>query len=136
MLRVVILDDDLKMVEKTEREILMAFNKRSMDVNISVFTRGADFLKALNTNKTNYDIVFQETVLPDIFGLDVAREIRLLDKDIFIAFITSHDEYVFDVFDYDVISYIRKSELDIKIDSAVSRICLYTHMTHPTICSL
>lgn len=122
MLRVVILDDDLKMVEKMKREILRTFNKRCIDASISIFTHGVDFLKALNANKKNYDVVFQETVLPDISGLDVAREIRLLDKDIFIAFITSHDEYVFDAFDYDAISYIRKSELDIKIDSTVSRI--------------
>lgn len=62
--------------------------------------------------KDPYDILFLDISMPNIDGFELAREIRETSKNIFIIFITSKGELVYDSFDYQPFCFIRKDNPD------------------------
>lgn len=54
------------------------------------------------------DIVLLDIVLDGMSGLDAAHALRKNGADCAIIFVSGRDEYVFDAFDVDAVSYLRK----------------------------
>ena len=68
-----------------------------------------------------FDIIFLDIQMDGKSGLEVGWEIRMLDKDAIIIFLTSYDQYVFQSLRIGVFDYIVKPVDQSKIDDVLSR---------------
>ena len=85
--------------------------------DIRVFSSGSDLLKCLQTEAC--DILLLDIDMPDITGLEIAGCLSRLEKRPLLVFVTSHDELVYESFQYHPFAFLRKSSFDREIQSAL-----------------
>ena len=106
MLRIGILED-----EKARSDELMGFLERyknehgSFSYSVKVYETGG---KLLFDYKQDYDLLFLDIRLPDMLGIDAAREIRKIDPNVMIVFVTSLTQYAIDGYEVNAFDYILK----------------------------
>lgn len=122
MFKVAVCDDELHYRDRVSTKIREIFSERDVDVEIKTYTNGELLLKSPDIEQGLYDAVFLDIEMPGRLGLDIAKAIRKKNIDTLIIFVTSFDRYVFDVFDYDVVAYVRKSEMDQRLPAVVDRV--------------
>ena len=75
-----------------------------------------DGISALDWAKEHVvDIAFLDVEMPGLHGLELARELRKINSDIRIVFVTAYSQYAMDAWDIDATGYILKpySEADV-----------------------
>ena len=106
MLRIGILED-----EKARSDELMGFLERyknehgSFSYSVKVYETSG---KLLFDYKQDYDLLFLDIRLPDMLGIDAAREIRKIDPNVMIVFVTSLTQYAIDGYEVNAFDYILK----------------------------
>lgn len=113
-MQIFICDDEpqmLSMIAQRVRECLP-------DADVQTFTSGLKLLDRLDTNPC--DILLLDIDLPDITGLEIARHLASGEARPLLLFVTSHDELVYDSFQYHPFAFLRKSCLDGEIGAALS----------------
>lgn len=81
---------------------------------VHTFSSGKELLSRLQTKTC--DILLLDIDMPEITGLQVAQELALLKKKPLLVFVTSHDELVYDSFQYHPFAFLRKSRFDAEIE--------------------
>ena len=126
MLRIAICDDDEEELLYVEK-IIQAFKAMHSEIDIifEVFTTGVDLIAALE-NKTTFDIILLDVVMPTLNGIETAQEIRRKSNAAKIIFITSTPEFAVDSYDVDAFYYALKPIIEAKLipilDKALSNI--------------
>lgn len=130
MLKIAIIDDDIDFLKYINQKIKEVFLQKKIQVKTHMFTNGEQMVNKLIEGKLYYDVFFLDIQLPKKMGMEIAKLIRTKYKDVLIVFVTSFDNYVFDAFDYDAVSYIRKNEFNSKIENTINRIIYKTNMNN------
>lgn len=112
----IICDDDLTFCNQLKSKIKNS--KGSKGIKITVYTHASELIEAY----TSADVVFLDIDMPNTNGFEIAKEIRKHDGNVKIVFVTSHDEMVFQSFEYAPFRFIRKSFLDNELSSVLSAI--------------
>lgn len=99
-------------VKETIREIS---GKYQIPVDISLFTSGTELL----LDKNKFDIIFMDTDMNDISGIQIADCIRITDNTKKLIFMSDNDELVFQVLKYQPYRFIRKKYLHTELNEAV-----------------
>lgn len=92
MIRIAIVDDDIKLCSKIE-QILLAYDKvASIDIDIEVLYNGEDFYKFI-INEHDFDLVFLDIQMDRLDGIEIGHLIRekLKNNLMQIVYITSLD---------------------------------------------
>ena len=114
MLNFIICDDEEHMLNRLSQLFEKAFLKNDFDAKIVLKTSNykevLSFMSANNVNVVVLDIEFKNS---NINGLNIAEEIRKINKDCYIIFITSHFEYIMQAYDYKTFAYLFKNSLTI-----------------------
>ena len=101
-MRVIYVDDEPLAVQKFE-----IIAKSILD--ITSLTTFDSALEALAFAKANQlDVAFLDIEMPGLRGIDLARELQLLDESIRIIFVTAYDQYALDAFGVDALGYLLK----------------------------
>lgn len=117
MLNIAICDDDLKFAESFMKMITEDFAKENMDCNIVCFESGETLLES----KEVLDLYFLDVELPQASGLEIAGEIRKkFGRKPELVFVTVHDNAVYDVFEYEAIGFIRKTNIKEDLEKTMS----------------
>lgn len=87
---------------------------KSLDLIIDEFTSGPALLARLED--VNYDLIILDIEMPDMNGIQVARNIRKLAKDTEIVFLTSHIEYALEGYEVNALRYLTKPIQEKKIE--------------------
>lgn len=58
--------------------------------------------------------------MPKFSGIHITKVIKELDNEAIIIFVTSHIQYVIDSYDYSIFRFIPKSEINQRIDCALT----------------
>lgn len=107
--------------EFTARRQLIHFINTFSKIEVErEFDDGAEALQYLTDN--NIDVVFLETDIPNLNGIDLGRIIYEKNKDIKIIFITKEPRYAIDAFDIHAFDYILKPYSKERIISGIKRI--------------
>lgn len=112
-LRILICDDERRMLQMIAEKA--AGYLPGSDVR--TFSSGAALLDCLQAEAC--DILLLDIDMPDITGLEIAGRLSLLEKRPLLLFVTSHDELVYDSFQYHPFAFLRKSSLDREIRPAL-----------------
>ena len=100
-----------------EPQILLDIEKKVLEClpgsDVRAFASGLELLRCLEAEPC--DILLLDIDMPDITGLEIARRLAPGDKRPLLLFVTSHDELVYDSFQYHPFAFLRKSCLDREI---------------------
>lgn len=114
MLNFVICDDEMHMLNRLSQLFEKAFLKNDFDAKIVLKTSNykelLSYILSSPVNVVVLDIEFKDS---NINGLNIAEEIRKINKDCYIIFITSHFEYVMQAYDYKTFAYLFKNSLTV-----------------------
>lgn len=106
MLKILALED-----ERSQQERLSQFLTRYQQANpgfqytLTLYSSGIQFL---TDYRRDADLVFLDIRVPDMLGIDVAKELRKTDENVMIVFITSLTQYAIDGYSVDAFDYILK----------------------------
>ena len=110
MIKFAVCDNDTQIINQIENYFEEIDNK---GLEYEVFFSAEVLLKFYDLEKAEFDVYILDIEMEKMSGLELAKEIRKYDSEAIIIFLTSHREYVFDVFDVLTFDYIIKP-IDIK----------------------
>ncbi len=116
MLRVILVDDEKLSLEQLE----YILHKDSQIEIIGSYTCSLEALKQIQANEP--DIVMLDIEMPQKSGIEVARKILDMQKDIFIVFITAYDEYAIEAFELEAVDYIVKPFSEKRVNKTINLI--------------
>lgn len=119
MLKIAICDDNPLFTNMIE-EIIDEFYPQN-HFSIDIFNDSPRFYNNLRENE--YDIYFLDVEMPEITGIDLAKEIRTFDNKAFIVFLTSYSQYMKEVFKVNTFDYLLKPINHTELKNTLDRIC-------------
>ncbi|MCL2019570.1 MAG: LytTR family DNA-binding domain-containing protein [Oscillospiraceae bacterium] len=108
MIRIAICDDEPKALEFISKSISLEFERLGVLFSVSEFKSGNSLLD--EHRKNPFEVVFLDISMPEISGFEIAKALRMETDDVFIIFITSKEELVYDSFDFRPFNFIKKEE--------------------------
>lgn len=113
-MKVVVCDDNKVMLEFISGKADKALISLNIDHVISNFERGMDLIS--QNEKTPFDVMFLDIILPDIDGFDAAWRIKMMSENTQIIFVTTESSLVYESFDYQPFNFIPKGKPDYLAD--------------------
>lgn len=115
MLNFVICDDNIQIINQLSLLFEKSFIKNDFDAKIIFKTQDSkELLSFISSNLVNVVVLDIEFKNSKLNGLDIANEIRKINKDCYIIFITSHFEYIVEAYDYKTFAYLFKNSLSVE----------------------
>ena len=101
-------DDEKEQIQYYKKLFANYEIRHDVELEVEYFLTG-EFLLEKFRNGEEYDVVFLDMEMPQLNGLDVAREIReIRGKEVRIIFLTSYAEYMQESFDVRAFHYMIK----------------------------
>lgn len=105
MLRVAVVDDDPKSIERISGFLQTYFEKKGSRYQIEKFERGD---KLSFEYRPIYDIIFLDIEMEPISGIETAKIIRRTDSDVIIIFITKMAQFAINGYEVGALGFIVK----------------------------
>ena len=122
MLRVAIAEDDANYIRQL-KEYLDRYSRESgTPVEVSTFTDGDELVE---NYRAQFDLILMDVEMPFLDGMTAAEEIRKLDSEVVIIFITNMAQYAIKGYAVDALDYVLKPvsyfALAQRLDRAIAR---------------
>lgn len=118
MLKIAVCDDDKKVLDRT-LELLKDYKKAPLQAD------GYQSGEELLATRKRYDILLLDIDMGGLNGIETARRIRAVDKEVKLIYITNYSDYTIFAFAVHAFAYllkpVKKEELFAQLDEA----CLY-----------
>lgn len=121
MYQAAICEDERDIAQYIEKTLAEEFSKNGMQVAFDVFNQGEQLLGMIHEHY-HYDIVFMDIEMPGIDGISICKEIRKVNSETLVIFISNKDELVFSTFEVQPFRFIRKSHYDALLSELVPAI--------------
>lgn len=105
MLRIAIVEDEALYQQKIERYLRRFAEMQNQLFDIRIFGSGAQLLMDYHAE---FDIIFLDIEMPGINGMETAREIRRIDEQTTLAFITNMANYALQSYEVEASDFIVK----------------------------
>lgn len=122
MIKCAICDDEYNVADAIEKYIT---EKDKRIFQCDIFSSAEEFIGKYNEENEKYDVYFLDIEMGKISGLELAKKIRTDDINALIIFITSHTEYVYDVFEMVTFDFITKPVSREKIEKLLDKVKSY-----------
>lgn len=119
MIEIAICDDNLKEANLLEILLYQYAREHMIEFHITIYTNGFLFLDAL---EKNFHICFLDIFMPAFSGIDTAKELRTIDKDMHLVFCTSSKDFALDGYALHASNYLIKPVDQRKLYAAVAEI--------------
>lgn len=115
-MRILICDDEKQYINAIYTAINRWSTKRYLSaIHIDTFSSSEDMLESLR-NKMIYDVAFLDIQFPgEMNGLQLARELRTLNEQMIIVFISNYEEYAVDGYEVNALRFFYKPVSDDQI---------------------
>ncbi len=119
-MRIAIVEDDYK-ASKSLRNMLEKYaHEKDIKININEFDGAISFI---NSFKSNFDIIFMDINMPVMNGMDAAKELRKIDENVILYFITNMAQYAINGYEVGAIDFLVKPvtyyQLKLKLEKAL-----------------
>ena len=122
MLNFVICDDNLNILDKLEKMLDVIFIKNNFEANVSFKSASTESILEY-IRSTKIDVVMLDINLKsNKSGLDLANEIRKINKDVYIIFTTGHLEYAMLAYKHKTFDYIAKPITYERLEETIKRL--------------
>ncbi len=124
MLHISICDDSIEFIRVFENQLKSLCKKHFLNQFeyeiCDVFNSAEGVLDYLNKGKI--DVLFLDIDMPGMNGFELAKRLALINPDIMIIFVSAHDHYVFEVFEFFPFAYLRKNKITEELPAILDRI--------------
>jgi DNA-binding LytR/AlgR family response regulator len=146
VIKVAVCDDENQIINLIEKLLLRESKMHHIPLDINAFYSGETLEKAIY-NGEQYDLLYLDIHMKGENGIVAAKNIRKVDKNLLIIYVSSYDRYMMELFRLDVFDFIKKPiKPDIFAKSflaAYKRICSrkiyfsfhYKNEDHKVLCS-
>lgn len=117
-MKIAILDDEYYFAQMAKLTITQTFSLLKEEIEVHIFTKIADFLTMHEKNA--FDLVFLDIDMPEISGLVLAEQIRQMNQDTDVIFLSNQEHLVFLAIECQPFRFIRKRFLADEIYSAAT----------------
>lgn len=117
-MKMALVDDDRQFMEQVKSLAKRLFDNAKRELVIDCYTDGKI--------AGDYDIYLLDIEMPDVNGLEIAKEIRMQNKDAYIIILTNHEQYALLGYEWRVYRYILKAKFEINLERALNSILLET----------
>ena len=107
MLQIAVCDDNIDELSNMVQLIDQYRASKNLNCEYAVFPNGFELVSTLEKGK-RFDIYCLDIIMPGFTGIDVAKEIRQLDKHSQILFFTSSPEFALESYSVKAINYVLK----------------------------
>ena len=122
MLKFVICDDNVPILYKLKDILEIIFSKNDLDACVSFITSDIKELK-YHVNHNDVDVLFLDIDLnADQNGIELAKEFRANNKDLYLIFITGHFEYILSAYECKTFDFIQKPFSQSKLERTILRL--------------
>lgn len=107
MIQVAICDDESLVAHQLESIIWDTCNSAGIKVDTEVYNSGFALEKGILTGQ-KFDLIYLDIQMKNGDGISTARNIRKMDENVIIIFVSSYDKYMMELFRLDVFAFIKK----------------------------
>lgn len=118
-MKICICDDDITVHNEIKEFMLPYFNENDYP-SVAVLKSGEELVAHYSTSDP-FDIIFLDIKMGRMNGIDTAAEIRKIDPDAIIVFISGYKEYVFDAFRCEALHFMTKPLRKLEFDDVFER---------------
>ena len=111
MRKIVVCEDGEREAEKIQKILQDDQGIFEEEIEIFLYTTGKKLIDDCKSGKLTPDLVFMDIELPDMTGIEVAKEINYLVPYCYIVYVTNHVDYFTDVYSTEHQYYVLKKEL-------------------------
>ena len=111
MIRIAVCDDEKEIREYLTRQINDILAAEDLDGRVTAFADGAPLVREYREGTAEYDLLFLDITMRVCDGMTAAKEIRAVNSDVMIVFVTASAEYVFSGYEVRAFRYLLKPEL-------------------------
>lgn len=104
-MNIAIVDDNLNDRKMILDYLSQFFNESGEDYTTSTFEDGASFLKDYSFS---YDFIIFDIDMPQMSGIDTAKELRQKDSNVTIMFVTNMPQYALEGYSVEAVDYVLK----------------------------
>lgn len=97
MVEIALCDDDRYLLGRLEELLYELGERHRIHINIDCFEDGAKLLERVR-NGERFDIIYMDIQIGEMDGVETAYRIRELDWNVLLAYVTSYESYMKDVF--------------------------------------
>lgn len=105
MLRIAIIDDEKEMTLDLKNNLSIFLTEEKTTFQIATFDSGILFLENF---KSDFDLILLDISMPVLDGITTAKEIRKIDSQVMIVFVTSLAQYAINGYEVNAFDYILK----------------------------
>ena len=100
-----IIDDEKKATDLIETYITEFVTENHFEIQTRVFNNPVEFLESYTKD---YDLVFLDVEMPGLNGIETAKELRHMDSNVVIMFITNMAQYAIHGYEVEAVDYVLK----------------------------
>ncbi|MGL4773928.1 MAG: LytR/AlgR family response regulator transcription factor [Clostridium sp.] len=106
MINIGICDDNYIEISANKIFLEEYIKENNIDANITVYDKGMPLLQELKTR--TFHIILLDIIMKNENGIEIAKEIRKIDSNVIIVFISSIGDYAIYGYDVDALAYFIK----------------------------
>ena len=126
-MKFVICDDEVLFLSDFSDKFLKYMQKNNYNANLRTCNTGEELLDLCKKEKV--DVIFLDIDMPSMNGFQVAKNIRIMYSNCIIVFCSSHNELVYDSFEYEPFWFLCKAnygnKLDVVLEKVIEKIQCY-----------
>ena len=104
-MNIAVVDDNLNDRKMILDYLSLFFNESGEDYTTSTFEDGVSFLKDYSFS---YDFIIFDIDMPQMSGIDTAKELRKKDSNVTIMFVTNMPQYALEGYSVEAVDYVLK----------------------------
>lgn len=105
-MKIAICDDDIKFVQELQKKLTEYRTPVGKNVETEVFDNALELLYSMEKEK--YDVLLLDILMPGMNGMETAHDIRKVNGNIPIVFLTSSPEFAVESYRVDAFDYLLK----------------------------
>lgn len=128
-MNIAVCDDDKQVL----KEFDILFSRIDDDtIRYKKFCSAEDLDAYLDNGEINFDLFILDIEMIRMSGIDIAKKIRKIDKNVLISFLTSYSQYVYDVFEVIAFDFIVKPLTQERLNELIKKARNYLQMVKRT----
>ena len=104
-MRIAIVEDEQACADTLQKYLQQYGQEFSQELDVTQYENGAVFLREF---RSQFDIILLDISMPVMDGMETARQIRKIDSDVVLLFVTSLSQYAIRGYEVDAMDYILK----------------------------
>ncbi len=109
MLNIAICDDEEYFRERIRACVAAYMNERAVTFEIDLFDSGKSFL-SMGSDLLKYRIVFLDINMDGMDGIETAKLMRKISRQIYLVFVTAYMDYTLEGYKVDAVRYLLKTQ--------------------------